>query len=41
LSAAFGRVVKGMYVVRAIQQAPASGQRLTPPVRSLRATRKR
>jgi peptidyl-prolyl cis-trans isomerase A (cyclophilin A) len=30
--AAFGRVVKGMEVVRAIQRAPADGQRLTPPV---------
>jgi peptidyl-prolyl cis-trans isomerase A (cyclophilin A) len=38
--AAFGRVVKGMDVVRAIQQAPAKGQQLTPPVRLLRATRK-
>lgn len=38
--AAFGRVVKGMDVVRAIQQAPASGQQLTPPVRILRAARK-
>jgi peptidyl-prolyl cis-trans isomerase A (cyclophilin A) len=31
--AAFGRVVKGMEVVRAIQAAPADGQHLTPPVR--------
>ncbi|MBF5042247.1 peptidylprolyl isomerase [Aggregicoccus sp. 17bor-14] len=38
--AAFGKVVKGMDVVRAIQQAPASGQQLTPPVRILRAARK-
>lgn len=37
---AFGRVVKGMDVVRAIQQAPASGQQLTPPVRILRVMRK-
>ncbi|PTL80825.1 peptidylprolyl isomerase [Vitiosangium sp. GDMCC 1.1324] len=37
---AFGRVVKGMDVVRAIQQAPANGQQLTPPVKILRATRK-
>ena len=37
--AAFGRVVKGMDVVRAIQQAPASGQQLVPPVRILRAAR--
>ena len=38
--AAFGRVVKGMDVVRAIQQAPAGGQQLTPPVRILHAARK-
>jgi peptidyl-prolyl cis-trans isomerase A (cyclophilin A) len=31
--AAFGRVVRGMDVVRAIQQAPADGQTLKPPVR--------
>ncbi|QSQ27103.1 peptidylprolyl isomerase [Pyxidicoccus parkwayensis] len=37
--AAFGRVVKGMDVVRAIQQAPHSEQKLTPPVRILKATR--
>lgn len=37
---AFGRVVKGMDVVRAIQQAPSSEQKLTPPVRILKATRK-
>jgi peptidyl-prolyl cis-trans isomerase A (cyclophilin A) len=30
--AAFGRVVKGMDVVRRIQAAPADGQSLTPPV---------
>ena len=30
--AAFGRVVKGMDVVRRIQQSPADGQTLTPPV---------
>lgn len=30
--AAFGRVVRGMDIVRAIQQAPAEGQRLTPPI---------
>jgi peptidyl-prolyl cis-trans isomerase A (cyclophilin A) len=38
--AAFGRVVKGMDVVRAIQQAPAEGQRLTPAIKILRAARK-
>jgi peptidyl-prolyl cis-trans isomerase A (cyclophilin A) len=37
---AFGKVVKGMDVVRAIQQAPASGQQLTPPVKIIRAARK-
>jgi peptidyl-prolyl cis-trans isomerase A (cyclophilin A) len=37
---AFGRVVKGMDVVRAIQQAPASEQKLTPPVKILKALRK-
>ncbi len=30
--AAFGRVVKGMAVVRRIQGAPADGERLTPPI---------
>lgn len=38
--AAFGRVVKGMDVVRAIQQSPAKGQTLTPPVRILSAKRR-
>lgn len=38
--AAFGKVVRGMDVVRAIQKSPAEGQRLTPPIRILRATRK-
>jgi peptidyl-prolyl cis-trans isomerase A (cyclophilin A) len=37
--AAFGRVVKGMDVVRKIQAARAEGQKLTPPVRILRARR--
>jgi peptidyl-prolyl cis-trans isomerase A (cyclophilin A) len=37
--AAFGRVVKGMDVVRAIQQAPAEGQTLKPPVRIISARR--
>ncbi|MCC6415165.1 MAG: peptidylprolyl isomerase [Opitutaceae bacterium] len=31
--AAFGQVVRGMEVVRAIQRAPAEGQTLTPPVK--------
>lgn len=38
--AAFGRVVKGMDVVRKIQAAPASEQKLTPPVRIVKITRK-
>jgi len=38
--AAFGRVVKGMDVVRAIQRAPAQGQQLTPPVKLLKVTRR-
>ena len=37
--AAFGRVVRGMDVVRQIQQRPAEGQTLTPPVGILRMTR--
>jgi peptidyl-prolyl cis-trans isomerase A (cyclophilin A) len=37
--AAFGRVTIGMDVVRRIQQAPADGQKLTPPVRILRIER--
>lgn len=37
--AAFGRVVRGMDVVRAIQRAPAEGQRLRPPVAIRRARR--
>ncbi len=35
--AAFGQVVRGMDIVRAIQIAPADGQKLTPPVQILRA----
>jgi peptidyl-prolyl cis-trans isomerase A (cyclophilin A) len=35
--AAFGRVVRGMDVVRRIQASPAEGQRLSPPVRILQA----
>lgn len=37
--AAFGRVVKGMDVVRRIHSAPADGQNLKPPVKILRAKR--
>jgi peptidyl-prolyl cis-trans isomerase A (cyclophilin A) len=37
--AAFGRVVSGMDVVRAIHKAPAEGEALTPPVLLTRATR--
>jgi peptidyl-prolyl cis-trans isomerase A (cyclophilin A) len=37
--AAFGRVVRGMEVVRRIQAAPASAQNLTPPIRIVRAHR--
>lgn len=34
--AAFGRVVRGMDVVRKIQAAPADAQKLTPPVKIIR-----
>jgi peptidyl-prolyl cis-trans isomerase A (cyclophilin A) len=37
--AAFGRVVKGMDVVRKIQAAPAEAQTLMPPVKILKITR--
>lgn len=37
--AAFGQVVAGMDVVRAIQGAPLQGQKLTPPVSIIRAHR--
>ena len=38
-AAAFGRVVKGMDVVRRIQQQPVQGQSLAPPVTITRITR--
>jgi peptidyl-prolyl cis-trans isomerase A (cyclophilin A) len=37
--AAFGRVIKGMDVVRKIQAAPADAQKLTPPIKILSAKR--
>ena len=37
--AAFGRVTKGMDIVKKIQSAPAEGQKLTPPVRILKIER--
>jgi len=37
--AAFGRVLRGFEVVRAIQQAPAEGQKLAPPVKIIKAAR--
>ncbi len=37
--AAFGKVTKGMDVVKKIQQAPADGQTLAPPVKIQRAIR--
>lgn len=37
--AAFGRVTRGMDVVRAIQRAPADGQRLSPPISITRIVR--
>jgi peptidyl-prolyl cis-trans isomerase A (cyclophilin A) len=39
--AAFGRVVSGMDVVRAIRRAPADGETLKPPVRIVTARRSR
>lgn len=38
--AAFGRVVRGMDVVRAIQMGPARGEDLTPPARIISVRRK-
>jgi peptidyl-prolyl cis-trans isomerase A (cyclophilin A) len=38
--AAFGRVVRGMDVARKIQAAPAEEQRLNPPIRIVRISRK-
>jgi peptidyl-prolyl cis-trans isomerase A (cyclophilin A) len=37
--AAFGHVTRGMEVVRAIQQSPADGQALDPPIEITRITR--
>jgi peptidyl-prolyl cis-trans isomerase A (cyclophilin A) len=37
--AAFGRVVRGMEVVRAIQASPAQGQRLAPPIKIISVRR--
>ena len=38
--AAFGRVLSGMGVVKAIQRSPAKGQTLTPSIRILRVVRR-
>lgn len=38
--AAFGRVLSGMSVVKAIQRSPAKGQTLTPAIRILRVVRR-
>jgi peptidyl-prolyl cis-trans isomerase A (cyclophilin A) len=38
--AAFGKVVKGMDVVKAIQSAPSKEQDLMPPIKILKVTRK-
>ncbi|MDX2042215.1 MAG: peptidylprolyl isomerase [Acidobacteriota bacterium] len=37
--AAFGQVVKGMEIVKKIQQAPSDAQRLTPPIKIIKAKR--
>ena len=39
--AAFGKVIRGMDVVRKIHTAPASGEMLTPPIKIIRVTRVR
>ncbi len=36
--AAFGKVIRGMDVVRRIQTSPAEGQKLTPPIKIISAT---
>jgi imidazolonepropionase-like amidohydrolase/cyclophilin family peptidyl-prolyl cis-trans isomerase len=38
--AAFGHVVRGLDIVRKIQQSPADGERLTPSIRIVKVTRK-
>jgi peptidyl-prolyl cis-trans isomerase A (cyclophilin A) len=38
--AAFGRLVGGLDVARKLQRAPADAQRLTPPIRIIKAVRK-
>jgi imidazolonepropionase-like amidohydrolase/cyclophilin family peptidyl-prolyl cis-trans isomerase len=38
--AAFGRVVRGLDIVRKIQQSPAQGERLTPSIRVVKVARK-
>jgi peptidyl-prolyl cis-trans isomerase A (cyclophilin A) len=38
--AAFGRVIRGMDVVRTIQMGPANGETLTPPIAILRVRRR-
>ncbi len=35
--AAFGKVIRGMDVVRKIQASPAEGQKLTPPIKIISA----
>ncbi|MBV8369669.1 MAG: peptidylprolyl isomerase [Candidatus Eremiobacteraeota bacterium] len=39
--AAFGKVIRGMDVVRKIHRAPASGESLTPPIRIIKVSRVR